>query len=235
MRYIVTSTILFALLVSPIIAEDKVELGDSKSRVRELLGKPRGIMKKGKSEYWSYQRGIVRITDGKVSYTNLYSEEEARQKEARRRAMIRSRAEAERKAAQERKAKIAEGNTLKDEKLNNAEFRSLPAEEQIASWKEFAEEYPKTDVSDVITALENGEMLPLEAEPEKEKTESELLSEELKAKEDELEALIQKAKTTSAGRTFRLQYLQDRKRLEGEIGELQMKIKEVEASASSTP
>lgn len=203
-------------------AEDEINLGDSKDKVLEVLGKPRGKMKKGNSEYWSYLRGIVRITDGKVTLINIKSEQEAWRDEMERRDLVKDRAEAQRKAREERQQRIKEGTAQKQEKLKNEDFLALPAAEQLEFWRGFQSKYPEVSVKEQISALEpeSGE-----GEDEDAKSERLVLLETIEEKQKELDDWIHRAKTTSAGRTFRRQYHLNKKRLEEELADLREQLK----------
>jgi hypothetical protein len=218
------SAVLVLATTLPCMAEDTVVLGDTSDKVLSTLGKPRGKMKKGKTEYWSYQRGIVRITENKVTYINIDSKREARKKEARRLSIIRSRAEAERKKAEERKQKIKEGAAARNAKLENEEFQNLPPEKQLEFWTGFQQTYPETNVSGIIGKLQK--IVTKENEPE-EKSEREVLLETIESKQSELDEWIQKAKTISAGRTWARKYHLARNKLEKELVVLRKQLKEM--------
>ncbi len=222
-KFFLATTILFAI-TSPCLAEDTIVLGDTSDKVLSILGKPRGKMKRGKTEYWSYPRGVVRIAENKVTYLNIKSKQEARKKETRRLAIIKSRADASRKAAEKREKQLKEGAAARNVKLKDEEFQNLPPAEQLEFWTGFQKTYPETNVSGIIEKLQK--IINKADEPE-EKSEREILLETIESKQSELDEWIQKAKTISAGRTWARKYHLARNELEGELVVLRKKLSEM--------
>lgn len=232
---------LFSLLLTAgaisFAAEKEIQLGDTKEQVIAILGKPKGVIKKGSYEYLSFHRGTVKIKDGKVVSRNLESEEDADKKEQERLAIIASREEASQQDAEAKKQKTAEGNSIKKNKIEDQEFAKLSPKERLEFWINFQKSYPNVSVNEEIAAV--NKELPQE-EP-KEKTERQSLLETIEKKQEELDKIIAEAKTKSAGRTYRLRYLKHRKELEAELEDLRKKLRampapiEKEKQADSKP
>lgn len=214
-----------------ILAEQELQLGDTKEQVISTLGKPKGIMKSGESEFLSYQRGIIRITDGKVTMIKLETKEEAMQKEAERKAIEAERQIAERIQQQAKEKRIQEGTLIKNKKRADRKFATLPDEDKLNFWKDFQSKYPEVNVDNEIAPLKKA-VEPEQPTPETttppetpQMSEREQLLETINTKQEELDAMIEKAKTTSSGRTARVHYLRNRKSLEDELTELRAKLK----------
>ena len=212
----------FPLLSIHSYAEETIVIGDSAKTVLSVLGKPRGKMSKGKSEYWSYQRGVVRVTNGKVTYLNISSKDESQKKEARRRAALKAQAEASHEAAEAKKQKYQEARAIKKAKLNDEEFLKQPPKTQLSFWTDFQTKYPEINLSSVIKPLKK--MVSPKSETV-EKSDREILEETIESKQAELDDWIQKAKTTSAGRTWARRYHLARKELEETLVKLRKDLR----------
>lgn len=221
-RTVLISLVLIAGSVTLTLAEEIISIGDSADRVLSILGKPRGKMGRGNSESWSYQRGVVRITDGRVTYVNIYSKEDAQAKEAERKAIIKNRAIVEQSILEEKTKNNKLGTEEKNAKLKDEEFLKLPPEEQLTYWNNFKLKFKEVDVSTEIAALTKQ---PAKEDEVKELSERETLLETIETKQTELDALIAEAKTKSAGRTYRLRYMKNRKKLEDELVDLREKLR----------
>ena len=138
-------------LCGPVFAQEvpSADVGDTTAEVEAKLGKPMGILSRGKRATYSYERGMVDFVDGRVVHAYLVSPEEAaRIKAERERAVVlrRQAAEADRKRLTE------EGQAELTKATRNADSTNSAPSEGLAYWKDFARRYPYTDVSRQIAA-----------------------------------------------------------------------------------
>jgi len=117
--------------------------GDSGDSVRGELGRPNGQIEFGTTRVLFYKRGDVILRDGRVVGHSIMSEREYTdhlRREADKKALLARRAE------EIRLQREAEGLALKQSKLNDRAFASLPAVERVTFWRTFKKRYPMVAV-----------------------------------------------------------------------------------------
>lgn len=166
-----------ALMIHPLMAP-AVEPGDSREAVEAELGRATGTADIGPLTILLFDRGEVKLRDGRVTEVNLISEEELAARRAAEAESLRRMEE----AAQARLERLeAEGRAVYAAKKADPRFAQLPVMDQLAYWRTFAARYP---------------MIPVEAEIETlmDRAETELRLRELSVAHqdrlDELEARV---------------------------------------------
>jgi len=122
--------VLCGLLAAPLPAE--LRIGDDRLTVLETLGQPEGRIEMGEFERLFYDRGEVQLREGLVTRIELISEAAA---EARRE-----------RQARESESRRERGEAVKAERLADPDFRTRPAAERYAFWRDFRREFPEVDV-----------------------------------------------------------------------------------------
>lgn len=127
-----------------------VAVGDSRDDVITALGQPSGAAEVGSQSILFYDRGEVKLREGRVVAVNLISEEElAARRHAEAQALERMEA-----AAQARLERLtAEGRATYAAKKTDARFAALPAAEQLGYWRTFATRYPMINIDEELAAL----------------------------------------------------------------------------------
>jgi hypothetical protein len=125
------------LLVAPVLAHaTDIHPGDSLDTVRAALGAPRSQMQLGDKLVLLYDRGQVRLVDGKVVSTSFLSAEDLAAQQAQQKA-------ADDQAAQLRAERIAEGQALKAQVLSDPRFVYARPADQLSFWQKFHVRYPE--------------------------------------------------------------------------------------------
>ena len=119
-----------------------INIGDSIEKVYAVMGEPDGYMLVGDRAVVSYLRGKIELVSNKVTRVELISAKKAEDLKRRR--------VAEKKRIYEYLKQ--QGETIKQQKLENTEFLSLPLSEQIAFWKNFKKRYTMVNLSPVNIA-----------------------------------------------------------------------------------
>ncbi len=109
-----------------------VRVGDDVEDVFRILGEPNSRMETGKSAWFTYDRGEVRLKNDRVVFVSLVSEDVA---EARKRAEAEARAE-----------RIREGEALRKAMREDPGTALRSPHERLALWTWFQERYPEVDV-----------------------------------------------------------------------------------------
>lgn len=137
--------------------------GDPVEDVIARLGQPKGYIKTRTIEVLFFDRGKVEVRDGLVASAEILTPEEVDAKQKR--------DEKERKAQEEadrfrREARRVEGQEIKETKLSDPAFLTLPAGDQIAYWKRFSALYPDVSLDSAYAArlAEAHRQQPLEQE-----------------------------------------------------------------------
>lgn len=120
-----------------------VHIGDSHESVIAELGRPDGYIETETTDWLYYERGTVKLEDGRVVEADLITAEQARERRAR------EREEWERRRSlwAERQAKhLREGWELKQSRQSNPRFLSSPASQQVAFWRTFRARYPEIPI-----------------------------------------------------------------------------------------
>lgn len=121
----------------------EVLVGESLDEVMAEMGQPRGFIRSGTYLLLDYEHGKVELKEGKVVRAELMTDE---QLAAHRDLMAKRNIAAAKAAASRRAALIIEGTRIRNEKLADPAFMSLPASEQVAYWRWFRQAYPVVDV-----------------------------------------------------------------------------------------
>ena len=121
------------------------QVGDSKDRVLDNLGNPKGRMSIKNMEVLFYDRGSIELLDGKVSMVKLVTAEQLARQQA-------AQAEQEKRSAEARKKLIAEGEVEKQRLLDDPAFARKSPAEQAEAWRKFAAKYPGVSVAGEIEA-----------------------------------------------------------------------------------
>ncbi len=120
-----------------------VEVGDSYEVVLARLGQPDGYIKTETISWLYYERGTVKLEEGRVVEAELVSAQRA---EARR---IREREEWERRRivqAEQQMQRLREGWELKQARRTDPSFLAASGSQQVAFWREFRTRYPEIPV-----------------------------------------------------------------------------------------
>lgn len=141
---------LFATLVVLPFPLAAVDSGDTREAVIAELGQPTGTASVGSSAILFYDRGEVKLRDGRVTTVNLVSAETLAAREAAEAEALQRREEAE-LARLERLE--AQGRATYAAKKADTRFATLPALEQLTFWRTFAARYPTISVEAEITSL----------------------------------------------------------------------------------
>ena len=128
------------------LGEQSVEIGDTRARVIEVLGKPQGAFRAGERELLQFRKGEVTLEHGKVTKVKVVSAAERKQLEER--ARVRAQA-----AAASRAEHLSAGRAEKAAKLEDEGFAALPIQEQVAYWRNFSKRYPQVSVQTELAAL----------------------------------------------------------------------------------
>ena len=128
------------LVCSPLclVAADPVA-GDSRERVLDLLGNPRGTMNIKGTEVLFFERGSVELAGGKVTEVKLVTDEQ----------LSRQRVAAERKSKQDALARaelLKAGEEEKKKALADDALAKKSGAEQVAFWQNLAKAYPGVEV-----------------------------------------------------------------------------------------
>ncbi len=136
--------LLFAGLVTIAVgAHAGVSVGDAHDDVISRLGAPDGYIKTETVSWLYYERGTVKLQDGRVIDVELQSPEQwARQREREREAQARLQAE----RAEWHAARLRQGWELKQVRQSDPRFLAAPASEQVAFWRVFRSRYPEIAV-----------------------------------------------------------------------------------------
>ena len=127
-----------------------VEVGDARSEVVAELGAPVGAITLADEELLYFERGSVRLRDGRVASVQLVTAEEARKRrEIEAAAAARAAATAAAVAARRK----AEGEAVLRAWLEDPAFRSAPLPEQVARWEEFARRYPEVQMAGYLSEV----------------------------------------------------------------------------------
>jgi len=135
---------LACLIVWPVLGTEAqttaVKVGDHFDDVIALLGQPEGLMRMDASTWMQYNRGLVKLKHDLVVEANLISPEEAR---IRLEQELKQQMERELVLAEQRNMRMTEGQAVKLARVNDPYFMSLPAERQVAYWRQFQIQYPE--------------------------------------------------------------------------------------------
>ena len=142
MKRCVTTVVWIVLAASAALAAD-VRPGDDRSAVLRALGEPSGIMQLDGREYLLYERGRVDLVDGKVVETKLITQDQLDMRRAREREDAKARHMA---ALAAREARIAEGLSVRSQKLTDPGFLAKSPQQRVDYWRSFRATYPEVDV-----------------------------------------------------------------------------------------
>lgn len=131
------------LVTQASFASSEVIVGESLGDVLVEMGQPRGFIRSGSYLLLDYANGKVELRDEKVVRVELMTDEELA---AYRERMAKRNAAAAKAASARRAALLAEGTQVRDNKLADPAFLSLPAAEQVAFWQWFRQKYPGVEV-----------------------------------------------------------------------------------------
>ncbi len=140
--------ILFLLPLGDLSAVE-LQTGDSAERIKEVLGRPNGIIILKNKQVLFFDRGEVTLIDGKATRLDILSEEESlvelnKQKQKRERAA---------RLVEERiRNRVAQGLAKKEDKLTSPDFLASSAYTRLEFWRDFRRRYPEVDVSDQLAA-----------------------------------------------------------------------------------
>lgn len=121
-----------------------VSPGDDRAAVVAELGEPAGMVRLATEERLYYDRGTVRIRDGRVTHVDLISAEALQRRRAAEAAAQAKVAAAQAAQGVRRKA---EGEALLRQWLEDPAFRTLSLKEQAGRWAQFARRYPEVPVA----------------------------------------------------------------------------------------
>lgn len=198
---------------------NEVSIGASMADVSDTFGKPRGRFSSGNTVIFSYERGTVTFTGGKVTGVNMVSPEEAERKR-----LEKQRHAAERLAAEAaaRQARMDEGAAERARTLADPTFTNRTAHAQIEYWRDFQIRFPEVPVAAEIAPLADAL-----ANAEREKAAEQRVS--LDRQIAELEAAIETlANRTGVGRSAFVQGSRDLKRMRAELEVLRQKRSEIQ-------
>lgn len=171
-----------------------VKVGDDVKKVYEVLGEPDSYMLAGNKAVVTYERGKIELVSNKVTRVDFTSVAKA--------AELKLKIE---KANEERHDYLLQaGTALKQRKLEDARFLSLPLSDQLDFWRSFRRRYPMVDLAPVDIA----DMATKAAEESKQQHDEELEAELLRAKWKLMEAeeRAHKAELEASSRYTRSSY-----------------------------
>jgi len=125
-------------------AEPEVEIGEPLAAVIAKLGPPEGQFQTGSLLTLYYNRGMIDLIDGCVVRSSLVSSEESRRI---RQEQARQLEEQQKKAEAERQRLIREGARQLKQILDDPDFARRPAENRLVFWRDFARQFPHTDIT----------------------------------------------------------------------------------------
>jgi hypothetical protein len=130
------------LVAAPMLAHaTDIHPGDSLAAVEAVLGAPRSQMQLGDKLVLVYDRGQVRLVDGKVVSTSFRSAEDVAAQQAQEK-------DAADQAAQLRAQRITEGQALKAQVLADPRFLYAQPADQLVFWQKFHLHYPEVSCDD---------------------------------------------------------------------------------------
>jgi len=193
---------------------DEVAIGASMAEVTDTFGKPRGRVSSGNTIVFSYERGTVTFTEGKVTAVNLVSPEDAE-----RNRLERERQAVERLAAEAaaRQSRMAAGTAERASTLADPTFTNRTTQAQLEYWRDFQNRYPEIPVEAEIAPLADA---LAEADREKAEDESDSLDRQIAELEVAIETL---ANRSGVGRAAFVQGNRDLKRMRAELEVLRQK------------
>ncbi len=106
-----------------------VQVGDSYEQVIDELGTPSGLVDAGTFTWLQFDRGTVKLSDGRVVQASLISQQELEMRRLRER--------------DERARRIAAGQAVKDAYFANPTVYTWTAAQQLAFWHDFRMRYPE--------------------------------------------------------------------------------------------
>lgn len=139
-------TLLTLFVFSGSLIAKQIELGDPEVDVRNIMGKPSGLITIGTNErVLSYPQGDVTITDGKVSKIDFLPGGKTY-------------ADISRKSEVMLQERISFDQTLFNKPLNefmdSEGYKALTNSQKIAKLKEFKDENPTVDITSAVEMLE---------------------------------------------------------------------------------
>jgi hypothetical protein len=136
-----TIAILLLLATPVLVHATDIHPGESLADVKSTLGPPTGQAQIEDKLVLFYDRGQVQLVDGRVVGSDFLSPEDFAIQQAQQKAI-------DAKASQLRAQRIAEGKTLKAQKLADPNFTSAPPAYQVAFWQDFRLRYPEVSCDD---------------------------------------------------------------------------------------
>jgi hypothetical protein len=133
---------LILLFAAPaLVHATDIHPGDSLASVQAALGAPRSQIQIGNTLVLIYDRGQVKLLDGRVLGSDFLSPKDFAAQQAQR-------AAENARASQLRAQRITEGKALEAQKLADPTFLSAPPAYQVAFWQDFRLRYPEVSCDD---------------------------------------------------------------------------------------
>ena len=127
----------------------ELQKGDTAERIKEVLGRPNGVILLKNKQILFFDRGEVTLVDGIATHLDILNEEEALAEQEKKE----QRRERAARLVEERiRNRVAEGLSIKEDKLTNADFLASSAYTRLEFWRNFRRMYPEVEISDQLTA-----------------------------------------------------------------------------------
>ena len=112
----------------------ELQTGDSIERVKEVLGRPNGVISLKNKQVLFFDRGEVTLVDGKATLLDILSEEEALAEQEKKQ---QKREKAARLVEERIRIRVKQGLALKEDKLTSPEFLASSAGLRLDFWRDF--------------------------------------------------------------------------------------------------
>ena len=141
----------------------ELQTGDSIERVKEVLGRPNGVISLKNKQVLFFDRGEVTLVDGKATLLDILSEEEALAEQEKKQ---QKREKAARLVEERIRIRVKQGLALKEDKLTSPEFLASSAGLRLDFWRDFRRQFPEVDISQELstTLKERSKELEQQAE-----------------------------------------------------------------------
>ncbi len=151
--------------ILPLGALPAMELqpGDSFERVKEVLGRPNGVISLKNKQVLFFDRGEVTLVDGKATKLDLLTEKEAEADLVKKQQKREKAAQLVEKRIQIR---VKEGIALREDKLTSPDFLASSAGVRLDFWRNFRRRYPEVDITNALTKALNERTTELQRQAE---------------------------------------------------------------------
>lgn len=124
-----------------------IEIGATREMVLSELGTPKGVIKSGNYEMFSYERGKVKLRDGLVTTANIISVKELNLKKEKSALLAKQRAHEKEKFI---KSNHQRGLVLREKIATSKVFPEFSGQRKVKILKDFSKTYPDIDIADLL-------------------------------------------------------------------------------------